>query len=243
MRKISSAGLQASPPIQRTTTGAGGRLHGRIYEAIQNRLLEGEYPAGTKLSVEAIRTEFGVSKQPVMEALRLLSADGLVEILPQIGCVVTEYSLEEVEDFFRMFAGFESVIAAAAAQRRTDEHLDEIYLAARRMDRLNTEPDPDIRARQYRVQNRNFHEIIHRMAHSRVMSNMSRRMWDLSDFLINTTGAPHPVGSAIEERNEDHGRIVKALENGDAEAAKIEMENHILSTATMLQATRTEAVS
>ena len=71
-----------SVPLNQRSTGTGGRLLGRIYEAIQNRLLEGEYPAGTKLSVEAIRAEFGVSKQPVMEALRLLSADGLVEIFP-----------------------------------------------------------------------------------------------------------------------------------------------------------------
>lgn len=229
--------------LNQRSTGTGGRLLGRIYDAIQNRLLEGDYPAGTKLSVESIRAEFGVSKQPVMEALRLLSADGLVEIFPQIGCVVTTYSLEEVEDFFRMFAGFESVIAAAAAHRRTDEHLDELYLAARRMDRLNSEPNTDVRARQYRIQNRNFHEIIHRMAHSRVMSNMSRRMWDLSDFLINTTGAPQPFGSAITERNEDHGRIIRALEAGDSETAKTEMEKHILSTATIIQATRAEAVS
>lgn len=232
-----------SSALNQRPIGTGGRLLGRIYEAIQNRLLEGEYPAGSKLSVEAIRAEFGVSKQPVMEALRLLSADGLVEIFPQIGCVVTEYSLEEVEDFFRMFAGFESVIAAAAAQRRTDEHLDELYLAARRMDRLNNEPDPTVRARQYRIQNRNFHEIIHRMAHSRVMSNMSRRMWDLSDFLINTTGAPQPFGSAIVERNEDHSRIIKALEAGDAATAKAEMERHILSTATIIQQARTADVS
>lgn len=232
-----------SSALNHRSTGTGGRLLGRIYEAIQNRLLEGEYPAGSKLSVEAIRAEFGVSKQPVMEALRLLSADGLVEIFPQIGCVVTEYSLEEVEDFFRMFAGFESVIAAAAAQRRTDEHLDELYLAARRMDRLNSEPDPAVRARQYRIQNRNFHEIIHRMAHSRVMSNMSRRMWDLSDFLINTTGAPQPFGSAIVERNEDHSRIIKALEAGDTATAKAEMEQHILSTATIIQQARTAVVS
>jgi DNA-binding GntR family transcriptional regulator len=233
---------ELSPPNQRIT-GTGGRLLGRIYEAIQNRLLEGHYPAGSMLAVEALRAEFGGSKQPVMEALRLLSADGLVEIFPQIGCVVTKYSLEEVEDFFRMFAGFESVIAAAAAQRRTDEHLDELYLAARRMDRLNSEPDPDVRARQYRIQNRNFHEIIHRMAHSRVMSNMSRRMWDLSDFLINTTGAPQPFGSAIVERNEDHGRIISALEAGDSETAKAEMETHILSTATIIQQARTASLS
>ncbi|HEY3573421.1 MAG TPA: GntR family transcriptional regulator [Arthrobacter sp.] len=230
-------------PMNQRSSGTGGRLLGRIYEAIQLRLLEGEYPAGSKLSVETIRTEFGVSKQPVMEALRLLSADGLVEIFPQIGCIVTSYSLEEVEDFFRMFAGFESVIAAAAAQRRTDEQLDELYLAARRMDRLNSEPDSDKRARQYRIQNRNFHEIIHRMASSRVMTNMSRRMWDLSDFLINTTGAPQPFGTAIVERNEDHGRIISALDAGDAEAAKNEMEKHILSTATIIQQARTASLS
>lgn len=230
-------------PLNQRSTGAGGRLLGRIYEAIQSRLLDGEYAAGRKLSVESIRAEFGVSKQPVMEALRLLSADGLVEIYPQIGCVVTTYSLEEVEDFFRIFAGFESVIAAAAAQRRTDEDLDELYLAARRMDRLNSEPDPAIRARQYRIQNRNFHEIIHRMASSRVMTNMSRRMWDLSDFLINTTGAPQPFRSAVAERNEDHARIISALDAGDAESAKREMEKHILSTATIIQETRTASLS
>ena len=142
-----------------------------------------------------------------------------------------------------MFAGFESVIAAAAAQRRTDEQLDELYLAARRMDRLNSEPDAAVRARQYRIQNRNFHEIIHRMASSRVMSNMSRRMWDLSDFLINTTGAPQPFGSAVAERNEDHSRIISALDAGDAETAKAEMEKHILATATIIQQARTAAVS
>jgi DNA-binding GntR family transcriptional regulator len=178
-----------------------------------------------------------------MEAMRLLSADGLVEIYPQIGCVVTTYSLEEVEDFFRMFAGFESAIAAAAAQRRTVEQLDALYLAARRMERLNSEPDAAMRAHEYRVQNRNFHEIIHQMASSRVMTNMSRRMWDLSDFLINTTGAPQPFGATIAERNEDHGRIVTALEGGDAEAAKKEMEQHILSTAAILQQSRTVTLS
>jgi DNA-binding GntR family transcriptional regulator len=111
------------------------------------------------------------------------------------------------------------------------------------MDRLNSEPDSDKRARQYRIQNRNFHEIIHRMASSRVMTNMSRRMWDLSDFLINTTGAPQPFGTAIVERNEDHGRIISALDAGDAEAAKNEMEKHILSTATIIQQARTASLS
>jgi DNA-binding GntR family transcriptional regulator len=219
--------------------GTGGRLAARIHESIKTRLLEGEYPGGSKLSVELLKSEFGVSKQPVMEALRLLSADGLVEIYPQIGCVVTRYSLEEAEDFFRIFAAFESTVAAAAAQRRKAEDLDELFLTARRMERLNEEPDLGTRSRQYRIQNRVFHDIIHRMASSRIMGNFSRKMWDLSDFLINTTGTPQPFGAALAERNEDHRQILQALEAGDAEAARNEMAKHILSTSVIIQSPRT----
>jgi DNA-binding GntR family transcriptional regulator len=45
-----------------------------------------------------------VSKHPVIEALRFLSADGLVEIVPQVGSTAMTYSLQDVADFFEMFA-------------------------------------------------------------------------------------------------------------------------------------------
>ena len=62
--------------------------------------MEGRYPAGERLPTDDLRVEFGVSKQPVMEALRRLSSDGMVEIVPQVGCRVTRYELQEVEDFY-----------------------------------------------------------------------------------------------------------------------------------------------
>jgi DNA-binding GntR family transcriptional regulator len=213
-----------------TGTSTGGRLTGRIYDALKIRLLEGHYPGGSKLSVETLKTEFGVSKQPIMEALRLLSADGLVEIYPQIGSVVTKYSGGEVEDFFKMFAAFESTIAAAAATRRTSEDLAQLQQTARSMETLGNELDAEARAHEYRIQNRHFHAIIHRMASSRIMADVSRRMWDLSDFLINAAGTPNPFGNALAERNEDHQRILQALEAGDAEAARDEMAHHILAS-------------
>ena len=63
----------------------GGPLNHAVYDMLRERLLEGRYPAGTRLPTDDLRAELGVSKQPVMEALRRLAADGVVQIVPQVG--------------------------------------------------------------------------------------------------------------------------------------------------------------
>jgi DNA-binding GntR family transcriptional regulator len=212
-----------------------GRLSGQVYEAVKTRLLDGEYAAGAKLSVEAIRTEFGVSKQPVMEALRLLAADGLVEILPQVGCVVMRYSLQEVDDFFEIFAAFEGAIAGAAAERRTDADLSVLEAASRRIERISAKPDPRARSSEYRLENRAFHEGVHRIVNSRIMTDASRRMWDLSDLLINTTGRMLPLSYVTGERHAEHEGILAAIRAGDAPSARRLMEEHIRATPRLVR--------
>jgi DNA-binding GntR family transcriptional regulator len=214
----------------------GSRLNHAVYDQLKERLLEGRYPAGTRLSPEDLRTEFGVSKQPVMEALRRLSNDGMVEILPQVGSRVMTYEPREVEDFFLMFGGFEGTIAGIAAIRRSAEQLAELDLISARIDALRGERDAELRSRGYRLWNRRFHHQIHAMAHSRVMAETSRRMWDLSDFLINTTGVPQPLSSALDDRHADHEAIRAALHAGDQAAARAEMERHIVGTVAVIHA-------
>ncbi|WP_198954380.1 GntR family transcriptional regulator [Kineosporia sp. R_H_3] len=217
-------------------TTVGGRLGSAVYDLLKERLLEGTYSPGQKLRMEELRQEFGVSKQPVMEALRRLSAERLVEIVPQVGCTVMTYSADDVADFYAMFGGFEGAIAAAAAERRSDAQLDELRRVHDRIGALRNDPDPAARSHGYRVYNREFHGVVHRMAHSRIMSEMSQRMWDLSDFLINTTGAPQPLASALVERHDDHQRILDALRDHDTETARTEMQNHIAETVGIIKA-------
>ncbi|WP_214369692.1 GntR family transcriptional regulator [Pseudonocardia sp. H11422] len=212
------------------------RLNHAVYDQLKERLLEGRHSAGERLSTEELRIEFGVSKQPVMEALRRLSGDGLVEVLPQVGSRVATYSLREVEDFYLMFGGFEGSIAGVAAIRRTAEQLADLDTISQRIGTLRAEKDSEVRARGYRIWNRRFHEAIHLMAHSRVMADTSRKMWDLSDFLINTTGVPQPLSSALDERHDDHERIRDALHAGDQALARAEMERHIVGTVAVIHA-------
>jgi DNA-binding GntR family transcriptional regulator len=207
-----------------------------VYETLRERLLSGEYPQASRLSVETIRGEFTVSKQPIMEALRLLSADGLVEIIPQVGCITLQYSDREVGDFFTMFAATESAITAAAAERRTSRQIDELEALSARIGRLPLEPDPRARSRQYLLDNRQFHAKIHEMADSRVMADTSRRMWDLSDYLISTARAPVALSTAMSARHGEHEVIRAAITDADADAARAAMSAHILETVSLIRA-------
>jgi DNA-binding GntR family transcriptional regulator len=177
-----------------------------------------------------------MSKQPVMEALRLLSADGIVEILPQVGCQVATYSPVEVVDFFTMFGGFEGAIAAAAAIRRTDAQLAEMAAGVAAFERLGEIIGDSYRSRRYFQLNHEFHSQIHRMSGSRIMSTTSRRMWDMCDFLINTTGPTEPMAHSTQSRHAQHEAIRAALIAGDADAAGAAMQHHIVTTVDLILA-------
>lgn len=209
---------------------SGQRLGQRVLGVLKDRILEGRYARGSRISIEEVKTEFGVSKQPVMDAMRRLEAIGIVQIVPQSGCRLSTYTATEVEDFFRLFGSFEGEIAAAAAARRTDDQLPELDAAWQRIEDLEALDDSDQRSRGYRLLNRDFHLAIHHMAHSRVMAELSERMWDMSDFLINTVGGPHSLSGAVHDRNHDHDLIRNAIRTGNVEIARVAMESHIVGT-------------
>src|SRR5260370_18836548 len=97
----------------------GRRLGAYVYDTVKERLLEGQWRAGEFIAVEALKAELGVSKQPVMEALRRLAGDDLFDIIPQVGCQAPIYPPDEVSDFFELFASLESDAATIAAGRRS----------------------------------------------------------------------------------------------------------------------------
>jgi DNA-binding GntR family transcriptional regulator len=223
-----------SSGVRPAAVSSGRRLAPVVYDRLKERLLEGEFQAGERLPVEALKTEFGVSKQPVMEALRRLSSEGLVEIIPQVGCRVPVYSGADVSDFFAIFGGMEGAVAGVAAQRCTDAQVDQLAAVNEDIKHLIDEADPAARSRGYLILNRRFHGIIQDMAHSAVVGDISRRMWDMSDLLINTAGVPRPLASAVPARHDDHELIIRALRDRDEAAARRAMEDHITGTVTII---------
>ena len=73
---------------------------GLVRLGLADRITAGTYPPGQRIMEQALAAEFGVSRGPVRDALRLLEKDGLVTILPRRGAQVTKLTIQEVREIF-----------------------------------------------------------------------------------------------------------------------------------------------
>ena len=210
------------------------RAADRAYALIKERLMEGVYKSGDRLSVGALGRELGVSKQPVMESLRRLSAEGFVTITPQVGCSAAEYGEAEIRDFFRLFASSEGEATAMATERRARGDLERLRAVSAQIGALRRDPSPEARARGYRTLNREFHSLIHEMSRTSIVQSLGSGFFDRADFLINGAAPVSPFADSVEARHADHERIIAALELGDVVAARRAAEEHILGTVALI---------
>jgi DNA-binding GntR family transcriptional regulator len=212
-----------------------GRATERAYSLAKERLVFGGYKAGERIPVDELRNELGVSKQPVTEAMRILAAEGFVQIVPQVGCRVVTFAHADIADFFQLFAAIEGTAARLAAERAAPDQLEELRAVSSEIGRLLPRPEAD-RARGYLVLNREFHSVIHGMAGTDIVGRIGSSMYDRSDFFVNSLSTHLPHGPALAERHADHERIVAAIAAGDRTAAERAASDHILGTVKLIEA-------
>jgi DNA-binding GntR family transcriptional regulator len=98
-----------------------------VAESLRQRILTGEFPAGTQLRQDALAEEFGISRIPIREALLQLEATGLIKIMPHRGAVVSGLSVEEVEDIFTLRVQLEPELLILSAQRFSEADLEALH--------------------------------------------------------------------------------------------------------------------
>jgi len=100
-----------SAPLKHRTLSA------MIADQLRQSILDGTHPAGAQLRQDALGEAYGVSRIPVREALFQLEAEGLVKIVPQKGAIVSELSLDEINDVFDLRIILEPRMLAESAPR------------------------------------------------------------------------------------------------------------------------------
>lgn len=108
----------------------------RAYTFIRNKILEGAYPPGTSLSANALSAQVGVSRTPVLDALRRLQLDGLVVIRPKLGAMVKFMELKDFQELCWMRKVLESNAAGLAALNHKADDLVELEQAHHEMESL-----------------------------------------------------------------------------------------------------------
>ena len=92
-------------------------LYQEVAERLRQRIFAHELPPGTWIDEQALAIDYGISRTPLREALKVLASEGLVTLKPRRGCYVTEISERDLDEIFPMMAMLEGRCALEAAEK------------------------------------------------------------------------------------------------------------------------------
>jgi DNA-binding GntR family transcriptional regulator len=110
-------------PERPALAGPASATTRRAYTAVRDGIAEGRLSPGEWLREGAIAEGLGLSRTPVREALRVLAAEGLVELVHNRGARVVRWTAQDIEETYRLRALLEGEAASLAARRATPEQV------------------------------------------------------------------------------------------------------------------------
>jgi DNA-binding GntR family transcriptional regulator len=194
------------------------RLHDLAYAYLKNLLLGGGLDPGDRISSEGVGRVLSISRAPVSDAIRRLTVEGLLEILPQVGCRVVRPVPAEIRDLYEIFGASEGVIARWAAERRSAEEAEGFRaLCALLAADEGLPADPDARFLELRRRNRRRYEMLHRLARSPLSIDSGETYWDRSDFFLRVTFGGCDLPGFVRDAR---AALVDAVVAGDGQTAE-----------------------
>ncbi|MCS0494557.1 GntR family transcriptional regulator [Ancylobacter sp. MQZ15Z-1] len=168
-------------------------LHEQTVNKLRTVLLNGELSDGSRIPEAQLCLRFGVSRTPLREALKVLAAEGFIELRPNRGSIVAPIDPVDVAHVFELKGAIENQIGLLAALRATPQDHDRIEQVHRE---LATHPDPT----SYTELNQEFHRALATATHNPVLvqtyDNLQKRVLRLR-FVVNEN--PVRVAQSFDE--------------------------------------------
>jgi DNA-binding GntR family transcriptional regulator len=196
-------------------------LHQEVATRLRQRIIEGELAPGVKLNERELSERLKVSRTPLREAIKMLAAEGLVELLPNRGAVVAQMSEQDVIDTFEVIAGLEGLSGELAAQRISDAELAEIR--ALHFEMLAAHARRDLPT--YYALNARIHGRINAAARNAVLT----QTWQTVNARLQSLRFRSNLDeSKWQQAVREHERMVELLATHDAPALRALMISHLL---------------
>ncbi|MDE2288929.1 MAG: GntR family transcriptional regulator [Burkholderiales bacterium] len=210
-----SAATPALPKVTRL------RLHDTVVEHLRNFIVEGVLKPGTKLNERELCDTLGISRTPLREALKVLAAEGLIDISPNRGATVSRMTEAEIRETFEVMSGLEAFSGELACERITPAELAEIKALHYTM--LACRAQNDLPG--YYSRNREIHDRINEAARNsalrQIYISVNRRLQSLR-FRSNFQTAKWD--RAVQE----HDEMIQALEARDGKRLAAILRQHLL---------------
>jgi DNA-binding GntR family transcriptional regulator len=197
-------------------------LYQEVAERLRQRIFAHQLAPGARIDEQALATDYGISRTPLREALKVLAAEGLVTLRPRRGCFVTEISEQDLDDIFPLMAMLEGRCALEATTRAQPDDLA-------RLDALHAELQRFAETKEiehFFEVNQAFHYQIQEMSGNRRLRQVIQ---DLRKVLKLTRRFSLSIDGRVQQSLAEHAIILAAIKAGDAAGAQVAMHDHILS--------------
>lgn len=204
-------------------------LASAVADKLRDKILRGELQEGQPLLQDAIASELDVSRIPVREALRQLQAEGLINIVPHRGAVVSALSPEEIEEFFEIRAVLESDILGKSIPLLTEDDFQRAEQVLREYEQALAQ---ESEVGRWGELNWQFHSALYAAADRPVLMSLLRTLNNNCDRY---TRLHLLVMRDRREAGAAHRRILDLCRSRDVVAATDELRCHITEAGRYLK--------
>lgn len=192
-------------------------LYEEVAELLRQRIFRRELEPGSWIDEVKLAQEYGISRTPLREALKVLAAEGLVTMKVRRGAYVTEVSEQDLAEVYHLLALLESDAAAVVAERATAPQLKELQ-------KLHKELEAAVKDRErFFALNERFHMRLLEIAGNKWRNQM---VADLRKVMKLHRHNSLLKSGRIQESLDEHARVMEALAKRDAERARERMQEH-----------------
>ena len=212
-----SRDAEGSSPIPRRS------LQEEIASRLRSEIVEGIWAPGSRLQERVLCERYGVSRSPLRETFQVMAKEGLLELLPGRGAVVTRPTMTDAIENAEVVTALEVLAITLACERATAEQLEEIRRLHEQLRGCNEAHDI---ARYYKLNNA-VHRAIVAASNNAALVAVHDGVQRHITRLQNLSGALEAITDNSFEEHED---FVAALLARDAKRAGAALQAHLAST-------------
>jgi DNA-binding GntR family transcriptional regulator len=209
----------------------GVSMHDGVAARLRAMVFDGELAPGAFIDEKALAEVWAVSRTPLREALKVLAAEGLVELVPHRGCRVIELTEADADALFPVMALLEGRCAFEAATKADDDALRELQRLHDELERHAARHDLD----GYYRANHAFHSAVQRLADNRWLDRVTG---DLRRFMRLMRGRQLALPGRIDASINEHRVLIDAFVQRDAARADRAMHDHLMAQLVALKKLR-----
>ncbi len=203
-------------------------LDQKVHQILKNMIIDRQLLPGQKIPQEKIAQELGVSRTPLIAALKYLEQEKLVESKPRRGFYVRLFSKAEMVNIFELREVLEGLTARRAAQKVSDAEIERLRQFFAQFDLEH--PIRDYKA--YSREDRRFHTYVTQIGAKEFLKSIleTTNIISFSYQLVSSEGLVRSPDETIHE----HLAVIEAIAGRDPEAAESLMRRHFKKTIAAL---------